>query len=523
MPLLRRFQPHRSQSSRSLVSGSLLLGLALLPLSAAADRPLSVVAPWEITGADPSTSGYVYARMRVAETLVDTDADGQPAPGLAASWEASDDGLTWRFALREGISFHDGSPLTAKAAAASLQHALAKPGILDSAPITTIEADDNEVVIELESPFAPLPALLAHSTTLILAPGAFDDEGRVTQAIGTGPYRVETVAPPQRLDVERFDDYWGEAPAIERASYLAMGRGETRALMAESGDADVVFTLDPASRARLARHDRLALHAEPLPRTIVFKVNAEHPFLEDERARQALSLSIDREGIAAGLLRDPEAAAPELFPASLGPWHLGIEAAEAQDVERARELLAELGWEANGSGMLERDGKPFELTLRTFSDRPELPLVATALQDQWREIGVALEVDVGNASGIPSGHHDGSLELGLMARNYGLVPDPLGTLLDDFGTDPETMGGDWGAMGWRDDDLASWLDTLRQETNPDARTELAGQVAQRLNEAMPVVPVAWYQQTAAVNVELEGFSIDPLERSYRIDELRWSE
>lgn len=502
---------------------SLLLGLALLPLSAAADRPLSVVAPWEITGADPSTAGYVYARMRVAETLVDTDPQGQPAPGLAASWQPSDDGLTWRFTLREGVTFHDGSPLSADAAVASLESAMAKPGMLDSAPISSIEAEGNDVVFRLESPFAPLPALLAHSTTLILAPGAYDAEGRVDQVIGTGPYRVETAAPPQRLDVERFDDYWGEAPAIENASYLAVGRGETRAMMAESGDADVVFTLDPASRARLARNDRLALHAEPLPRTIVFKVNATPPLLEDERVRQALSLAIDREGIAAGLLRNPDAAAAELFPASLGPWHLGLDAGEAQDAERARELLAELGWEANGSGVLERDGEPFELTLRTFSDRPELPLVATALQDQWREIGVALEVAVGNASEIPSGHRDGSLELGLMARNYALVPDPLGTLLDDFGTDPEAMGGDWGAMGWRDDDLASWLDTLRQEADPEARTELAGQVAQRLNEAMPVVPVAWYQQTAAVNADLQGFSIDPLERSYRIDELRWSE
>lgn len=507
----------------SLPPRSLLLGLALLPLAALADRPLAVVAPWEITGVDPSTSGYVFARMRVAETLVDTDASGQPAPGLASAWEVTDDGLTWRFALREGVVFHDGSPLTAQAAAASLEHALAKPGILDPAPITAIEADGNEVVIRLESAFAPLPALLAHSTTLILAPDAYDDEGRVVQVIGTGPYRAATVTPPQRLDVERFDDYWGEAPAIGNANYLAVGRGETRAVMAESGDADVVFTLDPASRARLARHERLALHAEPLPRTIVFKVNAEHPFLEDERARRALSLAIDREGIAAGLLRDPEAAAAELFPASLGPWHLGLDASAAQDVERARELLAKLGWQANGNGMLERDGEPFQLTLRTFSDRPELPLVATALQDQWREIGVALEVAVGNASEIPSGHRDGSLELGMMARNYGLVPDPLGTLLDDFGTDPEAMGGDWGAMGWRDDDLASWLDTLRQVADMETRSELAEQVARRLNEAMPIVPVAWYQQTAAVNAELEGFSIDPLERSYRIDELRWSE
>jgi peptide/nickel transport system substrate-binding protein len=261
----------------------------------------------------------------------------------------------------------------------------------------------------------------------------------------------------------------------------------------------------------------------------VLKVNAGHPFLDDQHARQALSLAIDRAGIAAGLLRHPEAAAAELFPASLGPWHLGLnthgglDAGQARDLEAARKRLADLGWQAGANGFLERDGEPFRLTLRTFSDRPELPLVATALQDQWRDLGIDLEVAVGNASEIPSGHQDGSLELGLAARNYGLVPDPLGTLLDDFGSDPDNMGGDWGAMGWSDAELADWLATLRHDTDPEVRTELAGRIATRLNEAMPLIPVAWYQQTAAVNADLEGFSIDPLERSYRIEELRWAE
>ncbi|MBD3897852.1 ABC transporter substrate-binding protein [Halomonas sp. ML-15] len=500
----------------------LLLGL--LPLTASADdRSLDVVAPWEITGLDPSTSGYVFARMGIAETLVDTDEDGQPSAGLATAWQVDDDGLTWHFTLRDDVTFHDGSPLDAAGAAESLDHAWRKPGMLDSAPIVAIEAEDNEVVIRLDEAFAPLPALLAHSTTLILAPSAYDDDGAVQELIATGPYRLASVAPPQRLTAERFDDYWGEAAAIGQTSYLAVGRGETRALMAESRDADIVFTLDPASRARLSRNDRLSLHAEPLPRTIVLKVNAGHPFLDDQRARQALSLAVDRNGIASGLLRHPESAAAELFPDALGPWHLGLDASEAQDLERARELLAELDWEANGDGILERDGEPFRLTLRTFSDRPELPLVATALQDQWRELGVELEVAVGNASGIPSGHQDGSLELGLAARNYGLVPDPLGTLLDDFGSDPDNMGGDWGAMGWSDADVAGWLATLRHDTDPEVRSELAGRIATRLNESMPVIPVAWYQQTAAVGTHLEGFSIDPLERSYRLEELRWAE
>lgn len=500
------------------------LGLALTSTAVHAEtRTLDIVAPWEITSSDPSTSGYVFGRMRVAETLVETDAEGQPAPGLAESWYQADDGLSWHFTIRDGARFHDGSAVTSEAAAASLEHALARPGILDSAPIAAIEAEGDEVMIRLESAFAPLPALLTHSSTLILAPAAYDDDGRVERMIASGPYRVETLSPPQRLSVSRFDDYWGAAPPIEHAQYLAVGRGETRALMAESGDADVVFTLDPASQARLARHDRLTLHTEPLPRTIVLKVNAGHAFLEDERARQALSLAIDRAGIANGLLRNPDAAATELFPESLGPWHLGIGAGQAHDVNEAQALLAELGWEANDEGILERDGEPFRLTLRTFSDRPELPLVATALQDQWRDLGVELDVAVGNASEIPSGHRDGSLELGLMARNYGLVPDPLGTLLEDFGTDPNALGGDWGAMGWSDADLTEWLDTLRQEADPEIRAELAGRVATKLHEALPVIPIAWYQQTAAVNGNLEGFSIDPLERSYRIDDLRWAE
>ncbi|WP_416138409.1 ABC transporter substrate-binding protein [Halomonas sp. HK25] len=508
----------------ALITGlALAAPLTLATLVQADGRSLDVVAPWEITGLDPSTSGYVFARMGIAETLVDTDEEGQPSAGLATAWQVADDNLAWRFTLRDDVVFHDGTPLTAEAAATSLEHALSKPGMLDSAPIEAIETEGDEVVIRLSEAFAPLPALLTHSTTLILAPSAFGENGEVRDVIATGPYQLASLAPPQRLTAERFADYWGEAPAIEQTSYLAVGRGETRALMAESRDADIVFTLDPASRARLTRNDRLSLHTEPLPRTIVLKVNAGHPFLDDQRARQALSLAVDRSGIATGLLRHPEAAAAELFPDALGPWHLGLDASEAQDLDQARQLLAELGWEAGSAGLLERDGEPFRLTLRTFSDRPELPLVATALQDQWRELGVEIKVAVGNASGIPSGHQDGSLELGLAARNYGLVPDPLGTLLDDFGSDPDNMGGDWGAMGWSDAELAGWLATLRHDTDPEVRSELAGRIATRLNEAMPVIPVAWYQQTAAVGTHLAGFSIDPLERSYRLEELRWAE
>ncbi|MGP9767629.1 ABC transporter substrate-binding protein [Halomonas sp. AOP13-D3-9] len=489
----------------------------------AVESSLDIVAPWEIDGVDPTTSGYVFSRMRVAETLVDTDNQGRLAPGLASSWEVSDVGLEWRFTLRDHAHFHDGSTVTAKAVVNSLEAAIAKPGILDTAPIASVEVDGDDVVIRLESAFAPLPALLAHSTTLILAEAAYAENDDVTQMIGSGPYQVEELSPPQRMTVTRFDDYWGGAPDIEAASYLAVSRGETRALMAESGDADIVFTLDLASQARLKRNDNLSIYSEPLPRTIMLKLNAGHPFLEDKRARQALSLAIDRADIATDLLRTPQAAAAELFPASLGAWHIGLDPSSGHDIEKARALLVELGWEKGADGLLARNGQPFKLTLLTLADRPELPLVANALQRQWHELGVELGITVGHANAIASSHRDGSLEVGLMGRNYGLVPNPLVTLLDDMGSDPDNMGGDWGTMNWNDDEVAKWLDTLRQSTDQQEFNDLAPLVAERLHQQMPLIPVAWYQQTAAVSDKVEGFSIDPLERSYRIDQMEWAE
>lgn len=105
-------------------------------------------------------------------------------------------------------------------------------------------------------------------------------------------------------------------------------------------------------------------------------------------------------------------------------------------------MLAELGWQPGEDGVLERDGERFEVTLRTFPDRPELPLTATAIQTQLGEIGIDVEVSIGNSSDIPARHAEGTLELALLARNFGLTPDPIGTALADI----TGGGGDWGAM-----------------------------------------------------------------------------
>ena len=491
--------------------------VAILSAPAVADDALTVAAPWEVVGADPAVSGFAFQRMQVAETLVEADAQGHLLPGLAEAWTVSDDGLEWRFRVRSGVTFHDGSVLSAQAASRSLARAVANPGVLESARIRTVRADDGDVVVELTAPFSALPALLTHSTAVILAPASYAADGSVTTAIGTGPYRLVELAPPQSMRLEAFDGYWGPPPHIRETLYLAAGRAETRALLAESGDAALVFTLDPPGFSRLSANAAVTTLAEPIPRVVMLKVNAAHPLLMDPRMRQALSLAIDRAGIATGILRAPDTAATQLFPPALGDWHIAGMAPLRHDPGEAARLLAGLGFAPGPDGVLVRDGERLALTLRTFPDRPELPLIATAIQDQWRAIGIELVVSIGNFSEIPAGHQDGSLEVALFARHYGLTPDPIGTALTDFGTG----GGDWGAMGWDRPDVVAALDAIALTTEPGARAPRIALVVEALQADLPVIPITWHRQTAAIDRRLEGVVVDPLERSYRLSQIRW--
>ncbi|MDP9891921.1 peptide/nickel transport system substrate-binding protein [Variovorax boronicumulans] len=493
---------------------------ALLAQPSKARAPLQIVGPWEIAGLSPASSGHVFTRMQITETLMNASDDGMPLPGLAERWRVSDDGLAWHFTLRAAARFHDGAVVTAAAVVRCLQAARVAPALLSQAPIRSVEAEGaGVVVIRVTQPYGALPALLAHSSTMVLAPASYAADGAVRSIVGSGPYRVVSMAPPQHVEAAVFDGYDGPRPAIERVRYLAAGRSETRALMAEGGQADLAYGLDPASLVRLRKRGRVQVDTVTLPRTVILKVNATLPALNDVRVRQALSLAIDRPGIAKALLRDPELAATQLFPPTMAAWHHSALPPLKQDPDAAARLLAEAGWRRAPDGLRDASGQPLRLSLRTFPDRPELPLIASALQEQWRQAGIAVQVSIGNSGDIPLGHRDGSLQLGLAARNYATVPDPTGTLMQDFGA----SGGDWGAMGWRSDAVARALAELSRGTSSAERAAaLRTQVTAVLHAELPVIPITWYRQQVAVGRRLEGVSLDPLERSYRLTAMRWA-
>lgn len=485
---------------------------------ASAADVLTVVGPWEMTGLEPSRSGFMFARMEVLETLLEVDDQGQLQPGLASRWQVSDDGLQWRFTLRAGARYHDGSAVTPASVLACLQRAQARPGVLRLADLASLRVQQGELLITLVRPYGPLPYLLTHYSTQILAPSSFDARGNVVAIVGSGPYRISAMALPQQFEVERADAAPG--PIVRRARYISVARAETRTLLVQSGQADLAFSLDPPSIRALQDSPRAQLVSAMLPRTTILKLNAAHPFLADVRVRRAIALCVERQGIARALLRDPALGATQLFPPALARWHDATLAPLRTDPRQARRLLEEAGWRLGADGQRHRDGQVLALTLTTFVDRPELPLIATALQEEMRQIGISVRVVIGNSSDIPAGHRSGLLQMALAARNYGNLPDPVAGLLQDFGPD----GGDWGAMGWRNAELPALLAQLAQQPAGDAAAGRAqrARVAAILQEQLPVIPVVWYRQTCAVSRRVSGARIDPFERSYRISSLQWT-
>lgn len=492
------------------ISLTALLLSAALP-AFATDGVLDVVAPFEISGADPVQSGHIFLKMDVTETLVDADATGKLLPGLATEWSVSEDALRWQFVLRDGVLFHDGTKMDAQAVAASLNRSRANGGLLAKAPIADIHAADaRTVAFDLSAPFAMLPAMLAEYRSAIISPASFDAEGKVAEVVGTGAYRVTRFEPPNVLGVEAFGPYWGTPAEISQATYQAASRAETRALMAESGDADVTLYLDPASVTRLQGAKGLELITASIPRVLMLKVNGE---VFDQATRKALSLAIDREGIAKAVLRFPNGAS-QMFPPGMSDWHDSDLAPLAYDVAAAKAALTDAGWAAGGGEVLTRDGKSLEVEILTFPDRPELPLVAAVLQQQFAAVGAKATINSTNFSEIPARHQNGTLSTALFARNFGLVPNPVGTLLQDY-----APSGDWGAMGWQNEAFTAGVKAMAAGTAPEGtRQELIA----TLHAEMPVLPIAWYQLSMAVSDAVTGVVVDPFERTLGLASVKWA-
>ncbi|QKJ23164.1 ABC transporter substrate-binding protein [Poseidonibacter lekithochrous] len=476
-------------------------------------KELKIVGAWKITGMEPAQSGYIFSRTQVAETLMTVDKTGKVIPSLAKKIEVSKDGLTWDITLREKVKFHDGSSLNANIVVSNLnREVVLTKSVLRKVPLKSIEAIDNKVQIKLNSQFSPLPAYLAHYSTIILSKNSFDTNGKTTKIIGTGAYKIKSISVPSSVKLTKNENWWNGEANIKDISYLAVPKGESRTLMVKSGEANIAYNIMPISAKTLKRNPNLNTTVVAIPRTSMLKVNAASPYLNNKNLREAISLSINRKGIAKALLHNETLAATQMFPSGVNGWHNTSIKQLTYDIEKAKALLEKEGWKVGKDGYRYKNGKKLEITLDTYASR-SLNHIATAIKAQLKKSGIYLKVIIGDYTEIVNKHKDNTLELGLISRNFSLVPNPLGTLLSDY----SKGGATWGAMNWDNPSMFKYLDELKKGGQLDIRDK----ITELLQNELPTIPVVYSELIVVSNKKLKNFYVDPYELNYFLSEIKW--
>jgi peptide/nickel transport system substrate-binding protein len=510
-------------SRRHVLAGTALLaGAAALPsrfaMAAAGGPQVRIAQPWEIRSTNLANSGYSFTRPGIVETLMAVDEKGRLEAALAESWSVNEDATRWRLGIRGDLVFHDGTPCTAREVAESLERLIGESLYLKRAGIAAIDVEDNDLVFSLDEPFGPFLSYLVDNSAAIVARSSFSASGTLERPVGTGPFRLDELELPHAMRLVRHDAWRGGKGTVETVQYDAVPNGETRGNIAIAGDSDLVFNIPAPSIRRVEATGLMTIDRPVVPRVHTLMLNCAKPQFSDRRCRQAINMALDRQAIATGIMRNPALAATQYMPPVLANWHFDDIAPHKKDVAAANALLDDAGWERGADGMRMKDGVRFSGEILTFANRPELPVIATAMQAQFREIGYDLTIGIGEWTAIFEAQRDGSLDMGLTSRNLAIVPDPIGTVAADFASDTIPPGAA-GTTGWKNEELRTLVERYLREADAERQAGLRRRIIGIIHEEVPLIPVVWYDQIIAVNRRLSGFRGDPFELRFNLQDV----
>lgn len=320
------------------------------PESGEGNQVIRVVNPEEPPSLDMTTqAGAVLAQVllyNTMEPLVQIDDNGEPQPLLAESWEVSDDGLTYTFNLRQGVTFHDGSPLTAEDVVFTFEYGRDFEGHVNGADfsnVNTVNAlDDSTVAVTLNTPDSMFLSTMALHSGVIVAERHLAD--MPAHPIGTGPFAFSEWNRGESLFMERYDGYWGDTPALDGAvwTFINDENAAINALLA--GDVDAIGEVNAFSRAQeLEANDDIVVVEAAGDNISQIAINhADAPF-DNLRVRQALAHAIDEQAIL-DAWGGGYGATTSVFASMQEPWWDDYDPYE-YDPELARQILQEEGLE----------------------------------------------------------------------------------------------------------------------------------------------------------------------------------
>ncbi len=442
---------------------NILLGVSTAALTAgaaAAKDDLIVAIQLEPPHLDPTSAaaGAIDSVLysNVFEGLTRFMADGSVVPGLAESWEISDDGLTYTFKLREGVTFHDGSTFDAEDVKFSLDRINAEDSAnaqkaLYSAISEVNVIDPATVEVKLSEQNGNMLFNLAWGDAVIVAPESI--EGIKQTPIGTGAFKFDSWTQGDKIELSRNDAYWGDAPALASATFkfISDPTAAFAAVMAEDVDVFAVFPA-PENLPQFEADPRFQVIVGNTEGETILSTNNKMPPFDNVKVRQAVAHAIDRQAIIDGAMFGLGTPIGTHF-APHNPAYVDLTAQSNYDPEKARALLAEAGF-ADGfettlhlppPSYARRGGEIIAAQLAAVGIKAEITNVEWA---QWLET-----VFRGKNFGLTIVSHTEPMDIGIYAR-----PDYY--------------------FQYDNADFQALIGKLNAETDPDMRTQMMQQAQQ---------------------------------------------
>lgn len=331
----------------------LMAGVALAVLAAPAfARDITIDLAGEPSSLDPQVqwnpdSYYVY--RNIFDNLVTRDNAGEITPQIATDWEQiSDTELT--LTIREGVTFHDGTPLKPSDVVYSVKRItnpdFGSPQLGQFNQIIDAKAEGNTVTLTTEGPY---PALLAQLVKLSIVPEHVVEEVGADAfnmaPVGSGPYSFAEWSRGVSVTLTRNDAYWGDAGPFENAIFRAVPDAATRVADLQAGTADLVVSIDADAGAQLEGNADVKVLSALTERVGYMGLNLDKPPFNNIEMRKAASLAIDRQGITDGLLQAGEVPSAQMatpahfgYNPDLAPFEYNPE--EAKEITSANADLA---------------------------------------------------------------------------------------------------------------------------------------------------------------------------------------
>lgn len=400
----------------------------------------------------------IRVQYNIFETLLLADQKDKFAlkPMLATEWKRVDD-KTLEVTLRKGVKFHNGDEMTAKDVVFSFNRLHEKlPGIELAASLLSVvkevqQIDTYKVRIVTSEVDPILEQRIASSWGSWIVPADYvakvGNDAFAANPIGTGPYKVASFS-PEKIVLERFDDYWGEKPAAKRIEYISYPETSARLTALMTGEVDMMTQLPLDQVPVVEKEANLQVKGLNISNMHVLVYNTTNGPTEDKKVRQALNLAIDRQMLA-NTLWQGKAIVPKghQYP-EYGDYYLNDYPAPEYNPDKAKQLLASSSYKGE---LIE-----YELKSNSYTYGNE---AAEAIVDMWKKIGINAKVKFTDKVERKSASN---------WSNTMRFPDPAGGLWLLWGPDTDA-----GKIYWKDmsqdfiktgKELASITDTAKRKT-----------------------------------------------------------